>query len=236
MSQILFIPGLLCTSAIFQSQFAAFEGVADCHVASTIEMESIEEMADAALAQMDGTFSVLGFSMGGYVALEVARRAPDRVEGLALVSTSARPDTPEKKQARAELVNLSKIGKFKGVTPRLLPRFFSEASLQDETKTSIVLKMGADIGQENFMRQQQAIMSRRDQRPYLPSFDKPSVVICGTKDILTPPEDSQEMASLLPQADLLLLDEIAHMSTLEAPDDVNNALRQWHARTQDKSV
>ena len=60
----------------------------------------------------------------------------------------------------------------------------------------------------------------------LPSFDKPSVVICGTKDILTPPEDSQEMASLLPQADLFLLDEIAHMSTLEAPDDVNNALRR----------
>ena len=96
--------------------------------------------------------------------------------------------------------------------------------------------MGADIGQENFMRQQQAIMSRRDQRPYLASFDKPSVVICGTKDILTPPEDSREMASLLPQADLILLDEIAHMSTLEAPDDVNNALRHWHARTQDKSV
>ena len=140
MSQILFIPGLLCTSAIFQSQFAAFEGVADCHVASTIEMESIEEMADAALAQMSGTFSVLGFSMGGYVALEVARRAPDRVEGLALVSTSARPDTPEKKQARAELVNLSKIGKFKGVTPRLLPRFSQKHLFKMKQKPALFCK------------------------------------------------------------------------------------------------
>ena len=236
MSQLLFIPGLLCTNAIFQSQFAAFKGVADCHVASTIEMDSIEEMAEKALSQMTGKFAVLGFSMGGYVALELARCAPERIEGLALVSTSARADTEEKKQARSELVNLSKIGKFKGVTPRLLPRFFSEKALQDEVKTNIVLKMGAEIGQENFVRQQQAIMSRRDQRPYLPSFDKPSVVICGTKDILTPPENSTEMADLLPPSDLVLLEEIAHMSTLEAPDEVNQALLGWHARIKASAI
>ena len=232
MSQLLFIPGLLCTSAIFKAQFAAFDSVADCHVASTIEMDSISEMAEKALAQMTGSFSVLGFSMGGYVALEIARLAPERIDGMALVSTSARADTDAKKQARAELVNLSKIGKFKGVTPRLLPRFFSAESLLDETKTNIVLQMGAEIGQANFMSQQQAIMGRIDQRDNLASFDKPSVVICGTQDILTPPEDAQEMADLLPQSELVLLDDIAHMSTLEAPDEVNQALLRWYAKTQ----
>lgn len=232
MSQLLFIPGLLCTSAIFKAQFAAFDKVADCQVASTIEMESISEMAEKALAQMTGSFAVLGFSMGGYVALEIARLAPERIEGMALVSTSARADTEAKRQARSELVNLSKIGKFKGVTPRLLPRFFSASSLLDETKTNIVLQMGAEIGQANFMSQQQAIMGRIDQRDNLASFDKPSVVICGTQDILTPPEDAQEMADLLPNAELVLLDDIAHMSTLEAPDEVNQALLRWYAKTQ----
>ena len=230
MSQLLFIPGLLCTKAIFEAQFEAFDGIADCHVADTTGMASITEMAEKALEQMSGDFAVLGFSMGGYVALEIARLAPMRLTGLALVSTSAKPDTPEKQAARQALVDLSKIGKFKGVTPRLLPRFFSAQSLEDDAKTSVVLKMGAEIGQENFMLQQQAIMGRRDQRPYLADFTKPSVVICGTKDVLTPPEESQEAAGLLPNASLHLLEDIAHMSTLEAPASVNQALRGWYQR------
>ena len=234
MSHILFIPGLLCTKAIFEAQFAAFETIAECHIADTTGSDSINEMAQAALDEMarkDITeFAVLGFSMGGYVALEILRLAPERITGLALVSTSARPDTEEKQKARQALIELSKIGKFKGVTPRLLPRFFSDAALQDEAKTSIVLKMGEEIGQENFMLQQSAIMGRIDQRPHLGKITQPSVVICGTKDILTTPEESQESASLLPNAQLHLLDGIAHMSTLEAPEAVNKALLAWHQR------
>lgn len=232
MSQLIFIPGLLCTKAIFKAQFDAFEGLANCHVADTTGMDDVTKMAEKALADVEGDFAVVGFSMGGYVALEIARLAPSRMKGLAMVSTSSRPDTPEKKSARQALIELSRIGKFKGVTPRLLPRFFSEASLQDEAKTSIVLKMGAEIGQENFMLQQNAIMGRRDQRPNLPSITQPSVVICGTKDVLTPPEESEESARLLPNADLHLLDDIAHMSTLEAPEAVNKALLAWYQRIE----
>ena len=230
MSQLIFVPGLLCTKAIFSAQFAAFADVADCHVADTTGMDSITAMAEKALADISGDFAVVGFSMGGYVALEMARLAPSRLTGLALVSTSSRPDTAEKQAARQALIDLSKIGKFKGVTPRLLPRFFSEAALQDEAKTSIVLEMGAEIGQQNFMLQQNAIMGRRDQRPNLPAITQPSVVICGTKDVLTTPEESEESARLLPNADLHLLDDIAHMSTLEAPEAVNAALLAWHQR------
>ena len=230
MSQILFIPGLLCTGEIFEEQIKAFEGVALCHIADTTSMDSIGGMAERALAQMDGNFAVLGFSMGGYVALEIMRLAKSRVTGAALVSTSSRADTEEKKQARSELVNLSKIGKFKGVTPRLLPRFFSEEALKDKVKTDIVLGMGAQIGQENFMLQQTAIMNRIDQRDNLASFEKPAIVICGTQDVLTPPTESQETASLLPNAELVLLENIAHMSTMEAPEAVNEALLRWYGK------
>ena len=230
MSQLVFIPGLLCTKAIFEAQIAAFEGIATCHVADTRGMGSIMQMAEKALADISGDFAVLGFSMGGYVALEIARLAPERVTGIALVSTSSRADTPEKQAARQSLIELSKIGKFKGVTPRLLPRFFSDASLQDKDKTDIVLKMGEEVGQETFMLQQEAIMSRRDQRPHLPAITQPSIVICGTKDVLTPPAESEESAALLPNASLHLLDGIAHMSTLEAPEAVNKLLRDWFQR------
>ncbi|MGC6516737.1 MAG: alpha/beta fold hydrolase [Candidatus Puniceispirillaceae bacterium] len=228
MSQILFIPGLLCTKAIFASQLDAFEGIASCHVADTTAMDTITKMAEKALATMSGNFAVLGFSMGGYVALEIMRLAPERITGLALVSTSAKADTDEKRKARQDLIELSKIGKFKGVTPRLLPRFFSPDALQDEAKTAIVLAMGAEIGQQNFMHQQEAIMSRRDQRRHLGDIHHQTVVICGTKDVLTPPEESQEMADLLPHARLHLLEDIGHMSTLEAPEAVNQILLDWY--------
>lgn len=228
MSQLVFVPGLLCTNAIFSDQFSAFEGLATCHTADTTNMTSVTQMAEKALDDISGNFALLGFSMGGYVALEILRLAPERVTGLALVSTSSRPDTDEKRAARQALIDLSKIGKFKGVTPRLLPRFFSKQALQDEEKCNIVLKMGEEIGQQNFMSQQQAIMSRRDQRPHLPSITQPSVVICGTEDVLTTPEESRESASLLPNSTLHLLEGIGHMSTLEAPEAVNQALLEWY--------
>ena len=228
MSQLVFIPGLLCTEALFPSQFQAFNGVAECRVADTLEMDSIDEMAEKCLQDITGPFAVLGFSMGGYVALEIARRAPERLTGLALVSTSAQPDTEEKCKQRAGLVELSQIGKFKGVTPRLLPRFFSPKALQDDAKTQIAINMGEKVGKDNFIRQQQAIMGRRDQRPYLPSFTKPSVVICGQLDMLTPPAHAIEMDSLLPHSRLHLLEDVGHMSTIEAPEAVNQHLLDWY--------
>ena len=228
MSQLLFVPGLLCTSAIFDEQVRALGDLTTCHMADTTNADTITQMAERALDQMDGQFALLGFSMGGYVALEMMRLAPERITGLALVSTSAKPDTQEKRHARQELINLSKIGKFKGVTPRLLPRFFSADALKDEAKTRIVLEMGAQIGQANFMSQQQAIMSRRDQRDTLPLITQKSIVICGTEDVLTPPAESEEMARLLPNAQLVLLDGIAHMATMEAPDTISDLLRDWY--------
>ena len=137
LSQLVFVPGLLCTNAIFSAQFAAFEGLATCHTADTTNMTSVAQMAEKALDDISGDFALLGFSMGGYVALEILRLAPERVRGLALVSTSSRPDTEEKRAARQALIELSKIGKFKGVTPRLLPRFFSKQALQDEENATL---------------------------------------------------------------------------------------------------
>ena len=229
MSQIVFIPGLLCTDALFPSQFQAFSGIADCRVADTLGMDSIEKMAEKCLADIEGPFALLGFSMGGYVALEVARIASDRLTGLALVSTSAQPDTDEKQKQRQGLVELSQIGKFKGVTPRLLPRFFSPEALQDEAKTSIAIQMGEAVGKDNFILQQKAIMGRSDQRPNLPAFAKPSVVICGELDVLTPPDHAVEMAELLPDSRLHLLENVGHMSTIEAPNEVNQHLLDWYA-------
>ena len=187
-------------------------------VADTTGLDSISAMAERILAQTNGPLILFGLSMGGYIAMETARLGPSRVRGLGLFSTGARADSEEKRKMRNELVRLSALGKFKGVTPRLLPKFLSPQALQNVELTHSVMQMAETIGQHNFVLQQKAISSRIDQRPHLPSFKAPSCVVCGDIDELTPPQLSFEMAELLPNCELSLLETTGHLSTMEAPN------------------
>ena len=224
MAKLVFVPGLLCTDALFQPQIDALSASHSIHIAQTTDCETIDQMVEYMLDSVSGEIIVIGLSMGGYVAQEAARIAPDRISAIALLSTSAQPDDEARKRQRHELIKLSEIGRFKGVTPRLLPRFLSAEALEDEAMCQTVMDMTAEIGQKHFTSQQYAIMARRDQRPYLPSFHKPSLVLCGMADELTPPQLSEEMAGLLPRAELVLLDKIGHLSSLEAPEEVTQAI------------
>ena len=224
MAKLVFVPGLLCSDALFQPQIDALSASHSIHIAQTTDCETIDQMVEYMLDSVSGEIIVIGLSMGGYVAQEAARIAPDRISAIALLSTSAQPDDEARKRQRHELIKLSEIGRFKGVTPRLLPRFLSAEALEDEAMCQTVMDMAAEIGQKHFTSQQYAIMARRDQRPYLPSFHKPSLVLCGMADELTPPQLSEEMAGLLPRAELVLLDKIGHLSSLEAPEEVTQAI------------
>jgi pimeloyl-ACP methyl ester carboxylesterase len=181
-------------------------------------------MAEEILASQKGSFIPVGLSMGGYVAAELARLAPERLDGMALLSTGPHADEERQKRIRRELVRMSTMGKFKGVTPRLLPRFLSPAALQNETLASAVMAMGEAVGQHNFALQQEAIMNRREQMGTLAQFHKPSLVLCGDLDELTPPELAHEMAGVLRDAELVILPDVGHLSAMEAPDEVTAAL------------
>ena len=116
------------------------------------------------------------------------------------------------------------MGKFKGITPRLLSRFLSPAALKNETLSSAVMVMGEAVGQHNFALQQQAIMNRHDQMDTLAQFQKPSLVLCGDLDELTPPELAYQMADVLTDVELVILPNVGHLSAMEAPDEVTAAL------------
>ena len=218
MPTLIFIPGLLCTSVLFQAQIDAMEKTHKIMVADTTGLDSISAMSERILAQTDGPLILFGLSMGGYIAMETARLDASRVKGLGLFSTGARADSEDRRKMRTELIRLSAIGKFKGVTPRLLPKFLSPQALQNKQLTKTVMQMAEAVGQHNFVLQQKAISSRIDQRPYLPSYVGPSCVICGEIDELTPPDLSVEMADLLTNCELKLLKATGHLSTMEAPD------------------
>ncbi|MBO1075623.1 alpha/beta fold hydrolase [Roseomonas marmotae] len=225
---LLLLPGLLCDVRLWRDQIAALKDVAACQVADTTQDAGLGEMALRALAMAPPRFALAGLSMGGYLALEIMRRAPERVTRLALMDTGARPDTEEQSRRRRGLMSLTRSGQFKGVTPRLLPSLLHPAHI-DGPLGFEVREMAERVGREAFLRQQQAILHRPDSRPDLPRITVPTLVVVGEQDVLTPPELSEEMAAAIPNARLVRIPEAGHLPPMEQPERVTSLLRDWLA-------
>lgn len=227
---LLLLPGLLCDARLWQPVVDALHGhVGKVVVADLSGADTVAALAAAALARAPGgRFALAGLSMGGYVALELLRQAPQRVSGLALLDTSARPDTAEATAARRAAMALAETD-FAAVIEGLLPRLILPARLNDAALTGLVRDMARQVGPAAFQRQQNAIIGRPDSRPHLPAIACPTLVLCGRLDQLTPVPLHEEMAAAIPGAQLLVLEECAHLSTLEQPPRVAAALQAWLA-------
>ena len=221
------LPGLLCDGVLFDHQTTYLDEVASTWVADLTRHDSVSAMADFVLGTAPQRFALAGLSMGGYVAFEIMRRMPERVTRLALLDTSARPDTPEQHRRRRGLLALSESGRFQGVTPRLLPQLVHPDRQAERDLTDPIMHMAERIGQGAFRSQQTAIMNRPDSRPGLPDIDVPTMVICGRQDSLTPLDRSQEIAALIPDARLAIVEECGHLSAMERPHAVTALLRDW---------
>jgi pimeloyl-ACP methyl ester carboxylesterase len=224
---LILLPGLLCDAALWRPQI---EGLGTIVAPTVIDLsldDSLGGMARRALAAAPPNFALAGLSMGGYVAQEVMRQAPERVLKLALLDTSARADTPEQTARRRGLIELSEKGEFKGVTPRLLPLLIHPARHEDKPLTELVMGMAEHVGKAAFLRQQKAIMGRPDGREDLRRVSCPTLVLCGRQDALTPLALHEEIAGLVPGAELTVIEDCGHLSTLEKPVSVTAALRHW---------
>lgn len=225
--QIVFLPGLLCDQALWAHQSQHLADTADIMVGDLTRDDSISAMAERILEEAPDTFALAGLSMGGYVAQEIMRQEPERVERLALIDTQARADSAEQVKTRQGLIKLATMGKFKGVTPRLLPNLVHKDRLEDPEVRDVVLGMAERVGQEAFVRQQSAIMNRKDGRGDLHAIRVPTLVLCGREDILTPPNLHEEMAEAIPGARLVIVEDAAHLAPLEQPHAVTAVLRYW---------
>jgi pimeloyl-ACP methyl ester carboxylesterase len=164
--------------------------------------------------------------MGGYVALEIMRQAPERVLALALLDTSARPDTEQATELRKTLMALARTD-FDAVVDSITPRLLHPSHLANKALVKLIADMAHALGAQVFERQQTAIMGRLDSRPFLSAITCPSLVLCGREDALTPLELHQEMAAGIPRADLVVVEHCGHMSALEQPQQVTAALAAW---------
>jgi len=224
---LILIPGLLCDTALWQNQINYLKNIANSIVSDITRHDSIAAIASDILINAPPQFALAGLSMGGYVALEIMRQAPQRVVKLALLDTAARADTPVQQERRRLLLTLSRTGQFKGVTPRLLPLLIHPERLQDTALTKIVMDMAERVGRDAFANQQTAILNRIDSRPFLKDITCPTLIMGGRQDAITPPDVVQELADGIPGAQHHMIEDCGHLSTLERPEAVNALMREW---------
>jgi pimeloyl-ACP methyl ester carboxylesterase len=224
---LVLIPGLLCSPALWAAQISTLSDIANITVADHTRHASIPEIAGAILAAAPPRFALAGLSLGGYIACEIVRQARDRVLRLALLDTSARADPPERRQGRLELVRLAEQEGTASAQRQLLPMLVHPQRLREEALVATIIEMAIDTGVEAFKRQQTAIMARPDNRPLLAQIRCPALVLVGREDVLTPPALAQEIAAGIAGARLEIIPDCGHLSTLERPQAVNQAMRAW---------
>lgn len=232
MRSLILLPGMACDAALWRHQLVALAAshgagpvvVADVHGRA----DSLPEMAALLLAEQPGDLLLAGCSLGGMLALELARQAPQRVRGLALLGSTARPDTPELIRLRTQAIAEFEQGRAEPLLRANAMFAFHPAQQARLVDDYIAMLMRA--GAAALIRQNRAVMARADLRPTLGALACPTLVVGGLDDALTPPDCAREMAAAIPGAQLQLLPECGHMLTWEQPQAVTTLLQGWLAR------
>jgi pimeloyl-ACP methyl ester carboxylesterase len=229
---ILFIPGLNCTAELFGPQIAALGGPAEIQVAEHTGHEDMRDLAASILAVAPRRFALVGLSMGGYIAFEMLRQAPERVARVALLDTSARPDTPAQAERRHRQIRLALDGRFAEVAEMLWPLLVHPSRQGDAALRAVVRRMAEETGAEAFVRQTKAIMSRPDSRPNLSRIACPALVLAGAHDPLLPRHLREELAAAIPNARLELIEQASHDVFADDPGHTYRRLREFSASSR----
>jgi pimeloyl-ACP methyl ester carboxylesterase len=221
------VPGLNCSLRLYEPQLPDLWRIGPVAVADHRRDETMAGIAARILAEAPPRFALAGLSMGGYIAFEMVRQAPARIAGLALLDTSARPETPEQTSRRRAQIALAREGRFGEIAEQMFAVLSRAAGNGDPRVQQFIRAMADDTGPEAFVRQQTAIMGRPDSRPTLATIRCPTLVVVGDDDKLTPPELAVEMAQGIAGARLKVVPECGHLSTLDQPQRLTALLASW---------
>jgi pimeloyl-ACP methyl ester carboxylesterase len=224
---ILLVPGLVCSPRIFVPVLPALWRLGPVTVANHIRDDNMGAIARRILAEAPPRFALAGHSMGGYIAFEIMRQAPQRVAKLALINTQARPDTADATVRRQGMIARAQSGGFRAVLDEVFPGFVHPSRQDDPTLRQLVYDMGDDIGPDAFVRQQMAVIGRSDSRPTLAWIKCPTLVLTGDQDNTIPNSLSMEMASGIPGAKLAVLPNCGHLPQVEQTQATVDALTEW---------
>lgn len=224
---VVLIPGLISSPRFYAAQIPALWRFGPVMVADHTRDDRMAAIAQRILANAPPRFALAGHSMGGYIAFEIMRQAPERVARLALLDTSARADTPEQTEKRRSQIAQAQSGPFAAIIALQFPAFVHSSRKDDDVLRNYMRRAAEDCGADVFVRQQSAMIHRPDSRPDLAAIRCPTVVIVGDADHVTPRALAQEIAGGIDDATLVIVDDCGHMSAIERPEAVAQAFVDW---------
>ncbi|MDF3470150.1 alpha/beta hydrolase [Sulfitobacter sp. M28] len=224
---LVLLPGMMCDARLFGPQIAELSADMAVMVAPVTQGERIEEIASGLLDLLPKRFALAGLSMGGIVAMELLRRAPDRVSRIALLDTNPLAETPVVAANREPQIVKVRSGRMlEVIRDEMAPKYLAPGPYRAEVM-DLVMDMAETLGPEVFIRQSRALQRRRDQQAVLRKCRTPALVLCGEHDQLCPVKRHSFMAELIPYAELVVIPDAGHLPTLKKPDETTAALRNW---------
>jgi pimeloyl-ACP methyl ester carboxylesterase len=235
MKHLVLVPGLLCDAKVWQAQIVALSDLATIQVCDHSSQDSLPGMARTILEQAPPRFALAGHSMGGRIAIEVMRLAPERVTALGLFDTGYVPlasgaEGEKEAAGRHELLAIARRDGMRAMGRKWIQNMVHPSRLSEAPLIDAVLDMFETKTPEIFAAQIRALLDRPDGASVLPTIKCPTLVLCGHEDIWSPPQRHQDIAARIPGSTFVDIPECGHMSTMERPEAVNQAMRAWLAR------
>ncbi|BCZ97689.1 TPA: alpha/beta hydrolase [Legionella pneumophila] len=223
---IVLIPGALATPKLWYQQEIFFQGSKQFHYVDVLNSDSIVEMAHRFTSIAPKKFTLIGFSMGGYITLELYRHIPNKIEKLILINSAAKLVSEKGQLERERSLDLMNKGKFD-----FLIKLIFKNSIYDKEKHNVLLplaqEMAQEVGVENYKNQLNAILNKPDHSSLLSSIECPTLLIASKQDNVMPIERSEHMAKNIKRSELIYIEECGHMAMLEQPDKINQILADW---------
>ncbi|CCD08885.1 lipolytic enzyme [Legionella pneumophila subsp. pneumophila] len=223
---IVLIPGALATPKLWYQQEIFFQGSKQFHYVDVLNSDSIVEMAHRFTSIAPKKFTLIGFSMGGYITLELYRHIPNKIEKLILINSAAKLVSEKGQLERERSLDLMNKGKFD-----FLIKLIFKNSIYDKEKHNVLLplaqEMAQEVGVENYKNQLNAILNKPDHSSLLSSIECPTLVIASKQDNVMPIERSEHMAKNIKRSELIYIEECGHMAMLEQPEKINKILADW---------
>lgn len=221
---LLLLPGMMCDARLWAEQEAHL--TQRVFHADTSKHDSIFDMAKSVLRDAPDSFAMVGLSMGGILAFEIWRQAAERVTHLALLDTNPHAESPDRQSMRLDQIAAAASGRLRELaTESLKPIYLAEAHRDDEDLLNTILDMVMDLGADVFRSQSLALRSRIDSVPTLETISCPTLVMCGDEDRICPPAYHELMAAEIPNAELKVIPNCGHLSSMEQPDVVTSELK-----------
>ena len=226
---LVMVPGSLCDDRVWQKQVNDLAGLANITIPHLHGYDSLVAMAQANLAHAPDRFALCGFSMGGRVALEMVRIAPERITRLALIDASIHPVAEGEAERRQPQMGMAKREGMAAFAQWWNPKIVHPTRANDPEYMGLLESMASSFTPEEYEKEVHALLNRPDPRDLLAGIRVPTLVLAGAEDPLSGPERNRAIADAITGAKLVQIEGAAHFPMLEKPDEVTAALKEWLA-------